>query len=47
LNYPSAALAYLDYELRNSYQSLGTELRKAQHIDTAMSAIACYWGRDG
>jgi hypothetical protein len=45
VNYPSAALAYLDYELRNSFESLGTELRKATRLDTALAAIAPYWGR--
>lgn len=45
LNYPSAALAFIDYELRNSFHGLGTDLMKATHLDTAMAAIAHYWGR--
>jgi hypothetical protein len=44
-DYVTSALAFLDYEFRDSFEGLGRELSAAASVDEAAKAIAPYWGR--
>jgi hypothetical protein len=44
-DYVTSALAFLDYEFRDSFEGLGRELSAAATVDEAAKAIAPYWGR--
>jgi hypothetical protein len=45
--YISSALAFLDYELRNSFERVGRALDKATTAEAAAAEVAAYFGRDG
>jgi hypothetical protein len=44
-DYATSALAFLDYEFRDSFHGLGADLTKATTATEAAAAIAPYWGR--